>query len=271
MARSRAAAVALPLLSLWLLFLLGGCAPLFEFNLFRSVDPVSLPTPAELDSMSEGEALNYLEQELSSPVFVEKLLEDEAALGAVDALLFECMTASPDPDSRKRSAVLYADLRLAASGALEAVDNAYALLSLDPGSLDFSDPAAVLDFLQALVADTVPPAALDSREAFDALLEGFQTAWQGYERLGNELGADPAVPDGLNLGDAVQKALFSYLVTEALRTDGLYASELEARDALWVAARGEEPPAPTGSGTYEDPFVPGSALQNILYAAGIVF
>ena len=84
-----------------------------------------LPTQEELAAMSEGEALNYLGEELASPVFVEKLLEDEA------------------------------------------VNNAAALLYQDPGSLDFADEAAVVDFLQALLPDIIPAGALASRQAFD--------------------------------------------------------------------------------------------------------
>jgi hypothetical protein len=269
MKRSGPAAAALFPLLLLPLLLLGGCAQLFEFNLFQSLDPVPLPTQEELAAMSEGEALNYLGEELASPVFVEKLLEDEAAFASVEDYLEATMAGSAEPDNRMRAAVLYADLHLVTSGADEAVNNVAALLQQDPGSLDFADEAAVVDFLQALLPDIIPAEALASRQAFDELLSGFQAAWDGYQVFGNGLGADPAVPEGVNLGDVAQKALFSYLVAESLEDGRLYASESEARDALWAIARGQEPPLPAGA--FEDPFAAGTPLQNILDAAGISF
>jgi hypothetical protein len=253
------------------LLLLGGCAELFEFNLFRSLDPVPLPTRAELEAISEEEALNYLAEELASPVFMEKLREDGTAFSAVDDYLYASMSGSPDPESRKLAAVLYADLHLAASGAGEAVNNVASLLSLDLGTVDFADENAILDFLEELLPEIIPPEALASQEAFDAILSGFQDAWVGYALFGTELGADPAVSEGINLGDAAQKALFSFMVAEALRPGTLYATEEEARAALWTAAQGEAPGALTGSGAFADPFATGAPLQNILDAAGIDF
>jgi len=202
---------------------------------------------------------------------VEKLVEDEAVFAAVDALLFESMTGSEDADHKKRAAVLYADLHLEASGAVEAVKNASALLSQDLDSLSFASAEEVVDFLQELIPQIIPPEALSSGDAFAALLDGFQDAWSGYEAFGSELGADPAVPQAVNLGDVTQKALFSFLVAEALRPGSLYGSEEEARAALWAAAGGEEPAAPLVAGAFEDPFQTGTPLQNILDAAGISF
>ena len=172
-----------------------------------------LPTQEELAAMSEGEALNYLGEEIASPVFVEKLLEDEAAFASVEDFLETTMSGSAEPESRKRAAVL---------------------LHQDPGSLDFNNSSEVVDFLQALLPDIIPAGALASRQAFDELLSGFQAAWDGYRVFGNELGADPAVPEGVNLGDI---------------------------------ARGQGPPLPAGA--FEDPFAAGTPLQNILDAAGI--
>ena len=255
---------------LLLLMSLGGCAQLFEFNLFQSLDPVPLPTTEELDAMSEEEALSYLQEELASPVFVEKLLEDEATFAAVDGILAASMTGSADPESRKRAAVLYADLHLAASGAAEAVNNASALLGLDPASLEFSDEAAVVAFLQELLPQIVPPEALASQAAFDALLTGFQEAWAGHCEFAAALGDPPEAPEGVNLGDVAQKALFSFLVYEALRPESLYATEEAARAALWDAARGMGPATP-GYGGFTDPFVTGTPLQDILDAAGVSF
>ena len=258
------------LLCLLLLTVLGGCAEFFTFNLLKSLDPVPLPSPEELAAMPEGEALDYLEEELGSPIFVEKLVEDSAVYGAVEGILYGAMSDPAHTESRKRAAVLYADLQLQASGAVEVVNNLTQLLGQDLGSLSFAASEEVLDFLEDLIPQIFPGEAFESREVFDGLLTGFQEAWEGYVVFGGKLGEDPAVPEAVNLGDVTQKALFSYLVAEALTDGGLYATEAEARDALWTILQGGQPAAPTASG-FDDPFVPGTPLQNILDAAGISF
>jgi hypothetical protein len=258
------------LLCLLLLTVLGGCAEFFTFNLLKSLDPVPLPSPEELAAMPEAEALDYLSQELASPIFVEKLVEDSAVYGAVEGILYGAMNDPAHTESRKRAAVLYADLQLEASGAVEVVNNLTQLLGQDLESLSFATSEDVLDFLEDLIPQIFPEEAFESREVFDGLLTGFQEAWEGYVVFGGKLGEDPAVPEGVNLGDVTQKALFSCLVAEALTDDGLYATEAEARYALWTILQGGPPAAPTASG-FEDPFVPGTPLQNILDAAGISF
>ena len=259
------------LLCLLLLTVLGGCAEFFTFNLLKSLDPVPLPSPEELAAMPEGEALNYLSQELGSPIFVEKLVEDPAVFAAVEGILYGAMSnPAAEAESRKRAAVLYADLQLQASGAVEVVNNLTQLLGQDLGSLSFATSEEILEFLEDLIPQIIPGEALESRAVFDGLLTGFQEAWQGYAVFGEMLGEDPAVPEGVNLGDVTQKALFSYLVAEALTDGSLYATEAEARDALWTILQGGPPAAPTASG-FEDPFQDGTLLQNILGAAGISF
>jgi len=259
------------LLCLFLLTVLGGCAEFFTFNLLQSLDPVPLPTPAELTAMPEGEALDYLEEELASPAFVEKLVEDSAVYGTVEGILFGVMSdPAADAESRKRATVLYADLQLDASGAVEVVNNVTQLLGQDLESQSFATSEEVLDFLEDLIPQIIPGEALGSREVFDGLLTGFREAWEGYVVFGERLGDDPAVPESVNLGDVTQKALFSCLVAEALADGSLYATEVEARDALWTILQGGQAATPTASG-FEDPFVPGTPLQNILDAAGISF
>jgi hypothetical protein len=259
------------LLCLLLLTCLGGCAEFFEFNLLQSLDPVPLPTTAELSAMTEGEALDYLSQELGSPAFVQKLVEDPTVFAAVESILYGVMSdPAADVESRKRAAVLDADLQLEASGAVEVVNNLTQLLGQDLESLSFATSEEVLAFLEDLIPRIIPGEALGSREVFDGLLTGFQEAWQCYAVFGEMLGEDPAVPEAVNLGDVTQKALFSYLVAEALADGSLYGTEAEARDALWTILQGGQPADPTASG-FEDPFQDGTPLQNILDAAGISF
>jgi hypothetical protein len=196
-------------------------------------------------------------------------VQQEAAFAAADGILSDVMSDPvADSEDRKRAAVLYADLHLAASEAEGTVNNLYRLMSQDLGGLDFASSDDIVDFLHGLLPRIIPPEALVSRESFDALLDGFQQAWEGYFAFGVELGFDPAVPESVNLGDVAQKAVFSCLMAESLEEGSLYGTELEARDAFWAIVSEQEPPGPNGTGVFANPFQPGTPLQNILDAAG---
>ncbi len=253
----------------FLLVFLGGCAQLFEFNLFSALDGVRLPDKASLEAMPTGEALDYLEEQLSSPKFTDALVNDPDALGDVTAYLDEARGNADTPEEQ-RATVLYADLKLKTTGGEEVVNNVTSLLTGDIGNLNFSDQTSVEDFLSSIMGTIIPPDLLDSRAAFDELLTGFQDAWGAYDQLGANLPANPP-PDSINMGDVAQKALFSFLVAEALTDNGLYATEADARDALWDMANGVTPTAPAGAGTFSDPFAAGSSMNNILDTAGVSF
>ncbi len=256
------------LFALILVVSLSGCEELFEFNLFASLDAVDLPDAETLKRMSEEEALDYLDEELESEAFVNALAEDQQALDDVETYLNN-HRGTANNDAEKRATILYADLQLKVSEGEELVNNALSLLLGDLQDVNFSDVTEVEDYLKAHLADTVPPESLVSREAFDAMLSGFQAAWDAYAIFAASLDGNPdtgEVPDSINMGDVAQKALVAYIINEAM--DSLYVSQ-DPSTVLWDMANGN--PAPSAVGTFADPFADGSSVDTIFDEAGISF
>ncbi|HEB09688.1 MAG TPA: hypothetical protein ENI06_00565 [Spirochaetales bacterium] len=103
----------------------------------------------------------------------------------------------------------------------------------------------------------MPASALDSQSAFNEMLQGFVAANAAYDDFGTALPG--TIPDEINMGDMVQKAIVSYVIAEAI---GVYSNA-----QLYQIAQGVDPGAdPTGS--IPDPFAAGP-IDNILTAAGI--
>jgi hypothetical protein len=255
-------------LPLLLFLLLNGCEELFEFNLFSSLESVELPDLESLQAMPEGEALEYLDEELDSQAFVAALAEDEQALSDVESYLTEAMSDT-GTDNGKQAAVLLADLELKVYGGEDMVNNMASLLFGDVQDMDLSEETEVESLLEENLPDLIPPEALASRAAFDDMLDGFQEAWIAYEQLATSLDGDPDsadCPDSINLGDVAQKAIVSYLVSESVNS--LYAGQ-DPYNVLWQIANGESAPAPAGE--FDDPFMEGSSVATILDEAGISF
>ncbi len=254
------------LFALLLSVLLSGCAEIFEFNLFSSFDRITLPDTKMLENMSETEALDYLTEELSSPVFVEALSGDASALADVEAYLLAAM-ADPSTPNGKRAAILYADLQLKVYGGEDMVNNTVSLLLGDMQDVDFSSAADAETFLQHHMEGLVPPEALASRKAFDQMLDGFQAAWTAYDAFAANVDGVPEsgdVPESINMGDVAQKALFAFVINEALL---FYGGDSQS---LWDMANGELPSEPN-SGSFADPFDETGSVNKILDEAGISF
>jgi len=256
------------LLALVLIVSLSGCEELFEFNLFASLDTIDLPDAEALNGMGEEEALDYLDEELESDAFVDALAEDQQALNDVETYLNDHRGTAGD-DTEKRATILYADLQLKVYKGEELVNNALSLLLGDPQDVNFSDVTEVEDFLKAHLADMVPPESLASREVFDAMLSGFQAAWDAYAIFAASLDGNPdtdEVPDSINMGDVAQKALVACIINEAI--DSLYVIP-DPYTVLWNMANGD--PAEPADGTFADPFADGGPVDTIFDEAGISF
>ena len=254
------------LLVLVLVVSLSGCEELFEFNLFASLEAIDLPDAEALNSMSEEEALDYLCEELESDAFVDALAEDQQALNDVEMYLNDHRGTASD-DAEKRATILYADLQLKVYEGEELVNNALSLLLGDLQDVNFSDVTEVEDFLKTHLPNLVPPEALASQDAFNAMLSGFQAAWDAYAIFAASLDGNPdtdEVPDSINMGDVAQKALVAYIINEAL--DSLYAGQ-DPYTVLWNMANGD--PVPPAVGAFADPFVDGGLLDTIFDEAGI--
>ncbi len=251
-------AVLIPLI---LVSLLTSCAELFEFNLFKALDPIKMPDAAMLSEMEDKEGvsgvLDYLEAELGSPSFIEKLEEEPGAYSAIEDYLFDHKGNSSTADE-KRATILYADLNLKTTGGEELVNNSVSALiggDFSTGSLDTA--AEVRAFLLGFLPEVMPASALSSQAAFDEMLQGFVAANAAYDDFGTALPG--TIPDEINMGDLVQKAIVSYVIAEAI---GVYSNA-----QLYKIAQGVDPGVdPTGS--IPDPFAAGP-IDNILTAAGI--
>ena len=265
------------LIPLGLMLLLGGCEELFEFNLFQELDIVTLPDKGELDAMTADEALDYLDVEFDSPAFIELLAGDPKAQSEIEDYLQDLYNGDPGSQEGKRAVLLHASLRLKLCHGEELVNNLSSLVTGDADWDALQDTTEAQGFFESSFGDLVPPEALASREAFDAMLTGFQEAQDAYTLFAAGIDGDPAtsgdVPEEANLGDVAQKALFAVLIDAYLQPDAVYATEAEARDALWLLAAGDGAPAPNAptGGAWQDPFEPPGTLGTILDEAGISF
>jgi hypothetical protein len=265
------------LIPMALTVLLGGCEEFFEFNLFQNLDIVTLPDRGDLDAMTVDDALDYLEVEVDSPAFIEALSEDAGARSGIEDYLQDLYNGDPGSQEGKRAVLLYASLRLRLSHGEELINNVSTLVSGDVDWDALNDTSQAQGFFESFFQDLVPPEVLASREAFDAMLTGFQDAQDAYELFAAGIDGNPAtsgdVPEETNLGDVAQKALFAVLIDAYLQPDAVYATEAEAREALWLVAAGDMAPAPnapTGA-SWRDPFEPPAILDTILGEAGISF
>lgn len=250
------------LVSLILVSLLSGCAELFEFNLFKALDPIEMPDAAMLSEMENEDGisgvLDYLEAELGSPSFIEKLDEEPGAYDAIENYLIDHKGTASTADE-KRATILYADLNLKTTGGEELINNSVsALIGGDFSATNLDSIPEVKAFLLGFLPAVMPSSALSSQSAFDEMLQGFVAASAAYDDFGNSLPSD--IPEEINMGDVAQKAIVSYIIAEAI---GVYSN-----NQLYQIAQGVDPGGyPTGS--IPDPFTADSPVDNILNAAGI--
>ena len=254
-------AVLIPLI---LVSLLTGCAELFEFNLFKALDPIKMPDAAMLSEMEDKEGvsgvLDYLEAELGSPSFIEKLEEEPGAYSAIEDYLTGIYTVGTPPanEEEQRATILYADLNLKTTLGEELVNNSVsALIGGDFGATDWTNAADIKSFLLGFLPQVIP-SGVNSQSEFDDMIQGFVAAYDAYADFGNSLPSD--IPEEINMGDVAQKAIVSYVISEVI-TNSVYTSE-----DLYNLSQGIDP-GPAGS-TITDPFAAGP-VDNILTAAGI--
>jgi len=255
-------------LALLLTVLLGGCEAMFEFNLFSGMEQVDLPDAESLNGMSEAEALAYLQQQMLSTVFVDALAADPQALQDVlDYLETHGGTPPPLTENEKLATILYADLQLKVCGGEDLVNNVAAIIV--GGEIESIDsPAEAETFLADNLQNIIPPEAMASQEAFNTMLDGFDEAWDAYAAFAGSIDGDPdtdEVPEDVNMGDVTQKALFAFLIDEAV--NDMYGSSSAGRQALWELANGQDPAtAPSDYPDLSDP-----QLGAIFDEAGIDF
>jgi len=208
------------LILLILISLFTGCAELFEFNLFKALDPIKMPDAAMLSEMEAEDGvsgvLDYLGSELGSPSFIEKLEEEPGSYDAIEDYLIAHKGNSGDG---QKATVLLADLYLKTTGGEEFVNNS--VTAAINGDFDGLSGQNAADFLEGFLPGIIPSSALSDLSSFTAFLDGLSAANQEYHDFAASLdlvapvGEPDNVPDNVNLGDVVQKAIITQVVVEA--------------------------------------------------------
>jgi hypothetical protein len=255
-------------LAAMVLFALAGCAQLFEFNAFGSLD--NPPTPTAADYEGAG-GRDKLAEDLNSPAMIDALI----ASGIVDDIAAELLAfigASVGDDEDAEAAILYADLALKTSEGEELVNNI--VDALTDGSLASSSDIATL------LASIIPPEALASEAIFRDMVEALIAANNAYEQLGlyvdgdNDGLWDNPLPPGSLPGDVAQKAIVSYTMTalvQAVVTDPDMApiTEADAITQLYLVASNQAHD-PDMDDIALDPFAaPDNWLLALLDLAGV--
>jgi hypothetical protein len=278
-----------------LTLLLGGCADLFDFNLFQPLEFISLPTQEKLESMDPADALAYLGRELTSPTFIEKMQANPSARAEVEAFLYTKTGLKPvtakgvDVPALREWLYIAGQWFLNVYGADIMVNNlANLLMSLfDEESL--ADEEEATQFILDSFAQLVGPytATGESEEAakarFRETIEGGVNCWLANKAIiDGYLDGDPDTqnwpdlePYGLepfNTGDFLQTTLILWLVNFAATEGAIWEDPYDPIDELWEIVNLRLPDEPNGSGTpegFEDPFTPDGILGKILGELGL--
>jgi hypothetical protein len=265
-------------LAVAVLFALAGCAQMFEFNLFGTIDTPPTPTAADY----EGSAgLDKLDEDLDSPAVVDALAEDP---DLVDALLSQIANEflggdPPDHDSgscsspeAQQAAIVYADLALKTSEGEELVNNI--VETILEGTIDSSSTVA------DILADIIPPEALASQATFTAMVDALLAANEVYLLLGAYVDgstsdgvAENDLPPGSLPGDVAQKALVAYTmavtIAEVISGIPILApdEETKAIAELYKVATGQ---ASDATSITPDPYAsPDPGILALLDLAGV--
>lgn len=274
-----------------ILFVFSGCKAFYEFNLFEGLDYVKMPSAEELNEKPPAEGLAYLEENLASDSFIDKLAEDQEAQDAVIAYLediYQAPAADVEPEEQVTAAVLAADVQLGVNGSDELVDNVFnaitAVQAMADGGDSAADQAAMQEIIESIIPVSVTELPPDEQEAaFSNIIEGLLAASDIYEELGNNLVVDPADPEAdLINEDVTGGVLMNAAVAEVVDTfvtsmlEPAYQTPAEAAGVLWdvyqAALNEEDPSTVTGintSGTIDIALEDMTYLQNIAFATGI--
>jgi|WetSurMetagenome_2_1015567.scaffolds.fasta_scaffold267976_2 hypothetical protein len=220
-------------LAVAVLFVLAGCAALFEFNLFGALDNPPTPTAADYEG---ADGLDQLDEDLDSPAVVDAMTP--AVVAEIENNLWtDYLTDGVSGDEDGQAAILYADLALKTSEGENLVNNIVETI-LEGGITGSSTVADIL-------ADIIPPEALASEAVFTAMVNALLTANDAYLLLGDYVDgstsdgvAENDLPPGSLPGDVAQKALVAYTmavtVSEVMADLGIF--EAEAINQLYLVA-----------------------------------
>jgi hypothetical protein len=278
----------LPVLVLTLL--LGGCADLFDFNLFQPLEVISLPTQEKLESMDPADALAYLGRELTSRTFIEKMQANPGARAEVEAFLQTKTGIEPvtrrgvaDPLAAEWLWTAY-NWFLKVYHGNEMVNHIVTLLTggqFEEAAFQTSDDTYqfVKNFFTSIIGEEVLKD--QTGKTFYDMFDGVQAAWQAcvaivgrFDEEAGDQGDWPQDYNGepFNIGDFLQGSLVLWLVDTAVYSGAIWSNPDKAKEALWniVNLRPDKVEAPDGNfGLFENPFEPDGVFDRILGQIGL--
>jgi hypothetical protein len=200
-----------------------GCADFFEFNLFSGLDPIKLPN---LENMTTEEALDELEDLIDSDKAIEKIINDEEKQTEYHDYLEETAdeTSSSTPEQKATAASLLGELTLKTSGAYDVVQGLVGVIA-DNGAmnLDIFDPnnlentESIQELVSEILVETLGAEAINDPDIFAEIMQGFIDADAAYDRLGTLAGSDPALVEGVNMGEVVMNAVLASVINEVVK------------------------------------------------------
>jgi len=226
-----------------ILLIFTGCPEFFTFNIYDGLDPVFPPDKAKLDDLGTAEALDYLEEEIASDSFIDALVQDDTNTpdgenSALDDVKEYLTGVYIDPtqtsEDRSTAAVLAADVALETSGAIDVVNGIYKKAA-ELSELS-TNGTPTQDDVKTILNSIVPAEIVTNEQSFKDLLNGFFTAADAYEVLGNDIVAGGAEDGGAVSGGVVINAAVT-LVIDQIAT-GLVPSGDRA-DELWNLLQGD--------------------------------
>lgn len=233
---------------------LSGCEGLdaiLSVNVFGGLAGVSP------DAIAEAEPADLLVMS-GSPSFYEALADDPAAKTAALATIDTALTTAVGADKEKLL-VLAATIEIRSTPAVDLIDNVGGVLESLMGG---GDAASEEIDPEDLMADLVPPAALESPEAFAVMYNALVNADTYYQSLGEDLGADAVYESDVSAGDIAQTALIAAVVV-AIEPPATYTGT-DAQYLYELITDPDNTPAPD---TFTMPDMETGYLANILAAA----
>ncbi len=192
------------------MLVLGGCSGFFEFNLFKGIDPVEVPTVATYQG--EG-GLDNLEDDLDSPAVTDTLTPGTVA--EIEEMLDDdYLDDGVQDEEDQQAAILLGELNLKTTGGDDVVNNIVELAADVIFSAGGEAPAP--EDIATDLLGVIPADVMASPEAFTELILGFLDANAAYTALGDSIDTI-GVPDA-NMGEVAQNAVVAFAVDTIVDT-----------------------------------------------------
>ena len=234
---------------------LSGCDIMFT-NVFEKLAPLKVPSASELSTLSTDEIQRLAED----PDFFDQLADDPAKQAAVlDNLDDKFSDGTADTPEEQKAAALYAEIQLKTSGADDVIARLIGVLTGGDGfdQLD-TDPSVLL---ADLFEESLP-----TPEEIQAMVTALHNSWAAYNAIGAGLGTS-SLDESLNAGDIAMSAALAAAL-EGIERNNVQLSSEELSNYIYDSIQGNDL-AGYGSVTFNDSYLMGDAIDNLLSAAGL--